>query len=476
MNLKKLIVVTAVLFQFVFISCQTPAGDIAIINGRVMDPETGTDAVKNILIRNDKIVSITSGDVTADHIIDATGLVVAPGFVDILAHIRADQGPQKFKIKDGITSVVHMHGGTVDIDGWYNSREEAGMLVNYGLAVGHTSLRRAAGQTDRYAAATPEQLEKMIKLARESFEGGAIGMGFGINYVPGSPYTEIYEMFKVCAEYGVPAHVHTRHKGSVFPGDVVLSVMEVIAAAAATGASAQVIHLASSAIGSMDYALRLIEGAYNNGVDVMADIHVYQFNRTSIESAIYDEGWEETHGGVTVDSVFIPAIGRRLESYDEFEYWRERGGSVSVYHMPYEEIVMSLQHPLVMVTSDGITTSELSHPRGAGTFSKVLGRFVREREVISLMEAIEKMTLMPARRLENADPDMKLRGRLQEGSYADITIFNPETIIDHATIFDGAQYSEGVEYVLVNGTIVLSEAEFVEDAAPGRPVRGPIKK
>ena len=476
MKLKYLILLTVIGVLLNLVSCQTPAGDIAIINGRVMDPETGLDAVKNILIENDKIISITSGDVSADHIIDAKGLVVAPGFVDILAHIRPDHEPQKFKIKDGITSVVHMHGGTVDIDGWYDSRKEAGMLVNYGLAVGHTSLRNAAGQTDRYAAATPEQLEVMKKIAREAFDAGALGMGFGINYVPGSPYTEIYEMFKICAEYGVPAHVHTRHKGSVFPGDVVLSVMEVIACAAATGASAQVIHLASSAIGSMDYALRMIEGAYNNGVDVMADIHVYQFNRTTIQSAIYDEGWEETHGGVTVDSVFIPAIGRRLESYEEFEYWRERGGSVSVYHMPYEEIVMSLQHPLVMVTSDGITTSELSHPRGAGTFSKVLGRFVREREVISLMEAIEKMSLMPSQRLENADPNMKLRGRLQEGCIADITIFNPETIIDHATILDGAQYSEGVEYVIVSGTVVLSEGELVEGPTPGLPIRRPGKE
>ena len=145
LDYKKIIAVTVVLLKFFFFSCQTPTGDIAIINGRVMDPETEIDAVKNILIRNDKIVSITSNNVSADRIIDASGLVVAPGFVDILAHITADHEPQKFKIKDGITSVVHMHGGTVDIDGWYDSRKEAGMLVNYGLAVGHSSLRWAAG-------------------------------------------------------------------------------------------------------------------------------------------------------------------------------------------------------------------------------------------------------------------------------------------------------------------------------------------
>lgn len=474
MKIKNLIVVTIIFVQFIFISCQPSTGDIAIINGRVIDPESGIDAIKNVLVRGDEIVAITEREVSADRILDASGLVVAPGFVDILAHIRPDRKPQRYKIKDGITTVVHMHGGPVDIEGWYDRRTTE-MLVNYGTTVGHTPLRRAAGQTDRYAAATPEQLKEMKKLAGEAFRAGAVGIGFGINYVPGAPYAEIFEMFEVAAEHGAPVHVHTRHKGSVFPGDIVLSVMEIIAAAAATGAQAQVVHLASSAIGSMDYALRLIEGAYNNGVDVMADIHVYTGNRTSIESALYDEGWEERHGGVTVDSVLIPLLGRRLRSQEEFDYWREQGGPVTVFHIPKDEIIMALQHPLVMVTSDGITTSELSHPRGAGTFSRVLGRFVREWEYISLEEAIKKMTLMPAQRLERVAPDMARRGRLQPGMFADITIFDPETIIDHATFLNGAQYSEGVKYVLVNGTIVLDDGEFVDDVVPGRPVRGPIR-
>lgn len=448
-------------------------GDIAIVDGRVMDPASGMDAVRNVLIQDDQVVAVTDEEVDADRVIDASGLVVAPGFVDILARMRPDETAYRHKVKDGVTTVVSMHGGPVETAEWYGEFEGTDPLVNYGTTVGHRRLREAAGQEDRYAAATAEQVEEMRRIAAQSIEEGAVGIGFGINYTPGAPYMEVVELFDVAAEHDVPAHVHSRHKGSIFPGDIILSVQEVIAAAAVTGAQAQVVHLASSAIGSMEEALRLLEGAQENGVDVMADLHVYTGNRTSIESALYDEGWEERHGGVTVDSVYIPAIDRRLESEEEFQEWRERGGPVSVFHIPYDEIVMALQHPLAFVTSDGITTSSMSHPRGAGTFARLFGRFVREEGHVDLMDALEMSTVMPAERLETAVPDMARRGRLQEGSYADIVVFDPETIIDHATFSDGAQYSEGVHYLLVNGEPVLEDEEFVEGAGPGREIRRP---
>lgn len=447
-------------------------GDIAIVNGRVMDPASETDGALNVLIRGDRIVAITDREIGAPRVIDASGLVVAPGFVDILASPRPVGLPQRHKIRDGVTTVVGMHGGPVDTDGWYARFEEAGgALHNYGIAVGDRSLRSAAGVTDRYAPATPEQRERMRELAAASLEAGAVGLGFGINYVPGMSYEEVLELIAVGAEHGAPSHLHMRYKGAVFPGSFIAAAQEVIAAAAVTGASVQFAHMASSTIGTMPFVLRMIEGARRNGIDVMADMHVYTGNRTSIESALYDEGWEETHGGVTVDSVLIPQLGRRLESYEEFEYWRERGGPVTVFHIRLDEIVLALQSPYVMISSDGITTSELSHPRGAGTFARTLGRFVREDGHITLMEGLRKMTVMPAQRLENSVPSMRDRGRLAEGGYADVTIFDPETIIDRADYLDGAQYSEGVHYVLVNGTVVLDRGEFVEDVLPGRPIR-----
>jgi N-acyl-D-aspartate/D-glutamate deacylase len=444
--------------------------DVAIVNGRVMDPASGLDAVRTLVIEGDRIVSITDGMVQADRVIDASGLVVAPGFVDILARIRPSLEPQRYKIKDGVTTVISMHGGPVDIDGWYATFEEGGSLVNFGTTVGHPDVREAAGATDRYVPASAEQRAEMKLIAAEAIAAGAVGIGFGVNYTPGASYEEIVDMFAVAAAHDVPAHVHSRYKGSVFPETIVQSVQEVIAAAAITGASAQVVHLASSAIGSMDASLEMIEGARCNGVDIMADIHPYLANSTRLESALYDPGWEERFGGATVDSIMLVETGERLNA-ETFEYWRERGATIVTFFIPKDEMLMALTHPLVMITSDGTIVNGKGHPRGAGTFTHVLGRLTRDEGHLTLMEALSKMTIMPAQRLERAAPSMRHRGRIEPGSYADITIFDPATVIDRATYVNSAQYSEGVHYVLVNGTVVLDGGEFVDGAGPGRQIR-----
>jgi N-acyl-D-aspartate/D-glutamate deacylase len=444
--------------------------DIAIVNGRVMDPASGLDAVRTVVIEGDRIVSITDGMVQADRVIDAAGLVVAPGFVDILARIRPSLEPQRYKIKDGVTTVISMHGGPVDIDGWYAAFEEGGSLVNFGTTVGHPDVREAAGATDRYVPASAEQRAEMKRIAAEAIAGGAVGIGFGVNYTPGASYEEIVDMFAVAAAHDVPAHVHSRYKGSVFPETIVQSVQEVIAAAAITGASAQVVHLASSAIGSMDASLEMIEGARRNGIDIMVDIHPYLANSTRLESALYDPGWEECFGGATVDSIMLVETGERLNA-ETFEYWRERGATIVTFFIPKDEMLMALTHPLVMITSDGVIVNGQGHPRGAGTFTHVLGQLTRDEGHLTLMEALSKMTIMPAQRLERAAPSMLHRGRLEPGSYADITIFDPASVIDRATYVNSAQYSEGVHYVLVNGTVVLDGGEFVDGASPGRQIR-----
>ena len=445
-------------------------GDLAITGGRVVDPASGTDRVVNILTRGDRIIAITEDAIVADRTIDATGLVVAPGFVDILAPPSPTREPQYYKITDGVTTVVQMHGGPVTIAQYYGSLAASGSLVNYGMTVGHTSVRIAAGVVDGTRPASEREIGVMREIAARAIEEGAVGIGFGINYVPGSSYEEIVAMFDVAAQHGVPAHVHSRYKGSVFPGTIVQSVQEVIAAAAITGARAQVVHLASSAIGSMDESLAMIEGARRNGVDIMADIHPYLANSTYLESALYDPGWEERFGGITYDSIMLVDTGERLNA-ETFEYWREKGALIITFFIPKEEVVMALEHPLVMITSDGIIENGKGHPRGAGTFARVLGQLTRVEGHLTLMEALRKMTIMPAQRIEKAAPSMRYRGRIAVGAYADITIFDPNTVIDRATYLEPDQYSEGVHYVVVNGTVVLDQGEFVAGVAPGRPIR-----
>jgi len=445
-------------------------GDVAIVNGRVMDPASGLAAVRNVLIRGDRIEAITEEAVQATRTIDARGLVVAPGFVDILARIRPQREPQRYKIKDGVTTVISMHGGPVDVRGWYAAFEPEGSLLNYGTTVGHPDVREAAGATDLYAPATREQRRAMKRIASQAIEDGAVGIGFGINYTPGASYEEIVDMFAVAADQNVPAHVHSRYKGSVFPETIVQSVQEVIAAAAITGASAQVVHLASSAIGSMEASLEMIAGAKANGVDVMTDIHPYLANSTRLESALYDPGWEQRFGGAAVDSIMLVETGERLND-ETFAYWREKGATIVTFFIPKNEMVMALKHPLVMITSDGIILDGKGHPRGAGTFAHVLGQLTREEGHLTLMEALRKMTIMPAERLARGAPSMAQRGRLAVGAYGDITVFDPNAIIDRATYLNSAQYSEGVRHVLVNGVVVLEDGEFVEGAAPGRAIR-----
>jgi dihydroorotase len=220
----------------------------------------------------------------------------------------------------------------------------------------------------------------------------------------------------------------------------------------------------------MEASLEMIAGARRHGVDIMADIHPYLANSTRLESALYDPGWEERFGGATVDSIMLVDTGERLNA-ETFELWRERGATIVTFFIPKDEMLMALKHPLVMITSDGVIVDGKGHPRGAGSFSHVLGQLTREEGQLTLMEALRKMTIMPAERLEQAAPSMRYRGRLSEGAYADITIFDPNTIIDRATYVNSAQYSEGVEYVIVNGTLVLDGGQFVAGVAPGQGVR-----
>lgn len=443
--------------------------DVAILNGRVMDPESGTDRTLNVGIRADKIVSVTHEAVQAKRVIDARGLVVAPGFVDILARLLPQEENQLYKLMDGCTTVVSMHGGPVDLSRYFHTFEQAGSYVNYGSATGYGELRRHLGLTDPYKAASAEQIRQMQELARRAIDDGAVGIGFGINYVPGASYEEVLSLFEVCAEKGVPGHVHSRYKGSVFPETFVASMQELISAAAVTGAQVQMVHIASSAVGSMKTALQMAQGARKHGIDLMMDVHPYLANNTELSSALYDPGWEERFGGITYKDIQVVETGERLTK-ETFEYYRKKGASVITYFIAEEELLEALRHPLVMVASDGVIENGKGHPRGAGTFARVLGYFVRERKVLSLMEALRKITLMPAQRLTSTNA-MRNKGRLQVGADADVVIFDPQTIIDRATYLEPAQYSTGIRYVLVNGKVAVDDGKIVAGTKAGRAIR-----
>jgi dihydroorotase len=218
----------------------------------------------------------------------------------------------------------------------------------------------------------------------------------------------------------------------------------------------------------------LINGARARGLDVTTEAYPYNASATALQSAIFDPGFQQRLG-IDYKDLLWPATGERLTA-ESFERYRKQGGLVIGFVIPDSAPDQAYRIPHVIVASDGGIQLQdgkfLGHPRGAGTHARILGRFVRERGVISLMDAVRKMTLLPAQRLEIVDPDMKRKGRIQAGADADLVIFDPARVIDRATFEQPAQYSDGIVHVMVNGTLVVRNSSLVPGAAPGRALRG----
>jgi dihydroorotase len=226
----------------------------------------------------------------------------------------------------------------------------------------------------------------------------------------------------------------------------------------------------SSSLSDLPAVLDLIEGARKRGVDVSTEAYPYTAGSTSIESAIFDDGWQERLG-ISYGDVQWQDTGERLTE-ETFRKYRRRGGIIIIHMMKPDWIDLAMRTPFVMVASDGMPYAPGAHPRSAGTFSRVLGQYVREREILDLMEAVGKMTLLPAKRLESVAPAMNRKGRIQPGADADVTVFDLGTIRDTATFESGLSYSTGVLHVLVGGVFVVRDGESVKDVFPGRPVLG----
>ncbi|MBM3791865.1 MAG: amidohydrolase family protein, partial [Acidobacteria bacterium] len=334
-------------------------------------------------------------------------------------------------------------------------------------------LREAAGATDRYRPATPDQIARMKELADRAIRSGSAGVGFGVNYAPGSSYEEIFALFETAAKHGVPCDVHARYKGNIFPQTMSLAVMEIISMAAATGASAQLMHLSSSTVGSMPLCVKLIEGAARNGIDVGLDLHVWTRNETTLQSALYDEGWEERFGGISYDRIYVSETQEQL-TRARFEELRRVKEPIDVQteFIREQEIEMALRSPLGIITSDGGGLENgKGHPRSVGTFCRFLRLYVGDGKLLPLLEGIRRVTLLPARRLEQAVPRMKRKGRIQVGCDADIVVFDPSGVRERATYKDPGLTSEGIRHVMVNGALVMESGRVADGVAPGQWLR-----
>jgi dihydroorotase len=311
--------------------------------------------------------------------------------------------------------------------------------------------------------ATSEERREIFEHVRQGLDDGALGIGLGIAYVPKTTREEILDLFQLAADRKVPIYVHMRNSGPVEPG-VIDSLQEMIADAAATGASLHVVHITSMGLRETPVCLRMIEGARKRGLDVTTEAYPYTAAETDLASAIFADGWQERMGGVSYGNLQWVATGERLNA-DTFAKYRKQGGPVIIHVIPEEVARFAVADPAVMVASDGVLENGKGHPRAAGSYARVLGRYVREQQALSLMDAVRKMSLMPADRL-----GMKNKGRIEVGADADITLFDPSRVIDRATFENPAQYSDGIPYVLVQGSFVVKDGALQEGIAPGRAV------
>jgi dihydroorotase len=274
---------------------------------------------------------------------------------------------------------------------------------------------------------------------------------------------EIFDLFQLAAARRVPVFVHMRNAGPVEPG-VIDALEEVIADAASTGAPLHIVHITSMAFRQTALALEMIAGARKRGLDVTTEAYSYTAGMTRLETAIFDAGWQERLGIGFHDLQWV-ATGERLTPAT-FEKYRRQGGDVILHSIPEEMVKLVMSDPTVMIASDGWIDNGKGHPRGAGCFARVLGRYVREEKALTLMDAIRKMSLLPADRL-----GLKNKGRISLGADADVTTFDPAHVIDRATYENPAQYSDGIPYVIVNGVLVVNKGKLQEGIFPGQPVR-----
>ena len=464
-------------------SLQAADFELVIRDGRVMDPESGLDAVRNIGIRDGRIVRISETPLDGARTIDARGLVVAPGFIDLHAHGQ-DERSNHFQAADGVTTALELEQGVLPVGAWLESRRGRSP-IHYGAASGHLAARinlltglsignpvylsasdRDAAQGDDYAssALSQDQLAALVSSIESGIREGGLGIGSGITYMPGATHEEIYALFKLAAKYQVPLFTHIR-QARYMGGDMLAPLQEVLADAAATGAPLHVVHINSSMDESARLAIEMIRGMRQRGIDVTTETYPYTAGSARLESALFDDyqgdlsqlQWTET--------------GDRLNR-ETFEEYRKQGGWVIIHGRNEDTSAWLVAQPDVMIASDGVPfVGDFSHPRSAGTFTRVLGHYVRDEQTLPLMLAVRKMTLDPAQRLEAFAPVMRRKGRIQEGMDADLTLFDPDRVLDQATYSMPARTSAGIVHVLVKGTSVVRDGVVVPDVYPGEAVR-----
>ncbi|TJY41723.1 aminoacylase [Cohnella pontilimi] len=444
--------------------------DLVIKGGRVINPETKLDREGlNVAVQGGTIVLVTDQELKGKRVIDASGLVVAPGFIDNLSYDPNPLGVWN-KIADGVTSNIAMHGGTSSPEKWYPYYERNKPPVNFGASFFYTQARNQF-KLSRYDTANAEQSAKLVAQAEKALNNGALGLSFSLEYVPGVNDREIMPFMKLAYKYNVPVYFHGRYSDMEEPGTNIDTMNELIGYARASGAAVHVDHINSTGgTFSMKQSLDMLEKARAEGLDITSCIYPYDYWGTYLNSARFDIGWQERFR-IGYEDLQIAGTNERLTE-ETFKIYQQQGKLAVAYAIPKQDVVDSLKAPFVMIGSDAILEPGFNnHPRASGTFARTIGLYVREQKVISLMDAIDKMSLMPAQRLEKQAPALRKKGRIAKGMDADIVIFDYNKIRDESTVEKPDLFSAGIQYVLVSGQVALDSQGLHKNVRLGKPLK-----
>jgi len=367
----------------------SPINDLVIVGGRVIDPDSRTDSVRNVGITGGTITALTTSSLVGRDTIDAAGLAVVPGFIDLHAHGQ-DEENRPYQAMDGVTSALELEAGTSNVDEWYAVREGRS-LINYGVSVGHARVRMAVMRDPgpssptgdgAHQLASNQEIGEIRRGIERGLERGGIGVGFGLQYTPAASRWEVLEAFRAAAHHSAPTFVHLRYVADQEPHSAVLALGEVLSAAAITGAPLHVLHVLSTAQRGTARLAQMIMEARERSIDVTTEVFPYTAGMTRLESALFDPGWRELFE-MDYSDLEWTTTGERLTGAT-FDGYRRQGGWVILHYPVLTEDMLeqTLRAPFVFVSSDGRLHDGRGHPRGAGSFARLIGRYVRERKAL----------------------------------------------------------------------------------------------
>lgn len=487
--------------------------DLVVANGRVIDPETGLDEVQSIGIRDGRIAAITNISLAGRTVLDASGLVVAPGFIDLHAHGQ-DLPAARMQAFDGVTTALELESGRLPLSVAYEAVAEEGRPINYGFAVSWlfariaekermepdgsiTFFQDAQRRTGwQHSIATPKETARIVARIEKGLQEGAIGIGILAGYAPGHGRKEAFAVAQLAAKYGVPTFSHARYMSVIEPQSSFEAIEEIVSLAAATGAHMHINHLNSIAVRDIQRIAELLHGAQARGLRITTEAYPYGAGSTVVGAELFRGNWRERLGGASAGDIELGGVPYNDATLAEAQEKTPGEWIIAHYLRPdrstadQEHLDQSVLFPGGAIASDAmrwtlngevitgdvwpLPPGSFAHPRSAGAFTRFLRDYVLERKRESLREGLRRMTLIPAQILEASVPQMAKKGRVQVGADADLVVFDLATVSDRGTYTQPNQTAVGMRYVIVNGVPVIRDGELVREALPGRAIRRPI--